>query len=154
MHEVDSPFLITSKSFEGQRLSSQSYPSYGHTLSRPPPWPSIFWSSFGCSPVPFNFPLYSLPHWRANRTRAVLLLKNNKMFYTHFCIYNWTFYMSLLHSKRYKHWTLRTQLCTRKPERCQKYFTTVQKYFTQYHGVRSFEQEQGVCFLRKTFSRY
>lgn len=51
--------------------------------------------------------------------------------------------MFLLHSKRYKHSALRTQLCT---EKSQKYFTTVQKYFTQYHGVRSFQQEEGrVC---------
>lgn len=32
--------------------------------------------------------------------------------------------MSLLHSKRYKHLALRTQLCTKK--KGQKYFTTVQ----------------------------
>lgn len=50
--------------------------------------------------------------------------------------------MSLLHSKRYKHPALRTVMYIK---RCQKYFTTVQKYFTQYHGVRSFEQDEGVC---------
>lgn len=47
------------------------------------------------------FPLYSHPTDMHTEPKQCCS-KNNKMFYTHFCIYNLTtFYSYLLHSKRY-----------------------------------------------------
>lgn len=84
------------------------------------PWASRRW------PVSFSF-LFS-PPTDMQTDPEEWYSKNNKMFYTHFCIYNWTtFYVSFAQQKIYKHSALRTQLCTKK--RRQKYFTTVQKIF-------------------------
>lgn len=99
--KVGSLPLITSKYHKSQTLSYHTIPWWPHPLPTPPP--SILSSSSRQLPCSFQFSSLFSPHWHANRTRAVLLFKNNKMFYTYFCIYNWTtFYMSLLHSKRYK----------------------------------------------------
>lgn len=62
-----------------------------HRWPGPPPalWPpQNFQQHFQTLTCSVTLSSLFSPHWRANTTRAVLLLKNNKMFYTHFCIYN------------------------------------------------------------------
>lgn len=39
-------------------------------------------------------------------------------------------------------------------KKSQKYFTTVQKYFTQHHGVEALEQEEGVFLKENSFKKY
>lgn len=99
-------------------------------------------SSSRCSPVLLNFPFYSLP-MACQQNQSSATQKITKCF-IHISIYTTE-----------QHFTC--FFCTAKDiniqlwehsyvqKKCQKYFTTVQKYFTQHHGVRYLGQEEGVC---------